>query len=98
MPVRDDLKCSLCVLLGGVQIRRGLDSTMRDSSATRVLPTRPPADQPRRASGCGLLPILCYKFQTLCLGRLPALEARTNEWGRAPRAAGDCLGPTPWPL
>src|SRR5580704_1121836 len=71
---------------------------MRDSSATRALPRRVPADQPHRASGCGLLPILCCRVQPPYPGLLPALEATTNEWARAPKAAGDCLESPPWLL
>src|SRR5579863_317046 len=76
----------------------GSDSTTRDSSAARVLPMRASAGHSRRASGCGLLPGPCCNFQTPCPDLLPAREATTNEWGRAPRAAEDCLAPPPWLL
>src|ERR1700683_2663904 len=72
------------------------DSTRRDSSAARVLPTKARVDQlRRRASGCGLLPILYCKFQPPCPAPLRAPEATTHGWDRAPRAAEDCLGLSP---
>src|SRR5580658_3548417 len=71
---------------------------MPGSSTARVLPMRAPADQPHRAYGRELFPILCCNLQSPCLGPFRALETTTNERGRAPRADEDCLGLSPWLL